>query len=180
MRHLVSRRQFIRGDFGGRTEPVRPPGALTEHRFLTACSQCAACIDACPERIISRGSGGYPEINFQLGGCTFCGECIRVCRDGALKHSEDNIVGWPIIATINSTCLSHQGITCRICADACDVDAIQFDLKAGGTALPRIDTSSCTGCGACVGDCPVHAIEMNKQFNQPEDNPCQSSISAVC
>jgi len=180
MRQPVSRRQFMRGDFSGRARPVRPPGALTEQRFLTACSQCAVCIDACPEKIITRGSGGYPEVNFLQGGCTFCGECIRVCRDGALKHAEDNVVRWPIIATINSNCLSYQGVTCRICGDACDIDAIQFDIKAGHTALPRININSCTGCGGCVGDCPASAIEMIKQTNQAEDKPCQSSISAVC
>jgi Na+-translocating ferredoxin:NAD+ oxidoreductase RNF subunit RnfB len=39
------------------------------------------------------------------------------------------------------------------------VQAIAFPLTTV-LPLPVVATECCTGCGACVGACPVHAIEL--------------------
>jgi NADPH-dependent glutamate synthase beta subunit-like oxidoreductase len=46
---------------------------------------------------------------------------------------------------------------CDGCFGACPEDAI---VKLGVGARYRIDLDRCTGCGACVRQCPVHAIDL--------------------
>jgi ferredoxin len=44
-----------------------PPG-----HFEDRCTRCGACVDACPESILRRGSGGFPTVDFTASACTFC------------------------------------------------------------------------------------------------------------
>lgn len=151
------RRRFLTFGLGRRRPPVRPPWALPEERFLTRCLRCDACREACPEDIIVRGRGGYPEIDFRLGECTFCGDCARACEAGAFGSLD--ALPWTITAQVTDACLEAGGVVCRACADACQARAIGF---AGGTRAgrPAIDAERCRGCGACASLCPVDAIEV--------------------
>lgn len=64
------------------------------------------------------------------------------------------------IVSISDVCLSAKGIVCRTCEEQCDEDAISFKLAIGGVATALVNTSDCTGCGACIAPCPVDAIEF--------------------
>lgn len=63
------------------------------------------------------------------------------------------------VAHIGATCVEPRGVTCRRCGEACDVSAIKFTLMRGG-AQPRLDMTTCTGCGECAPVCPVNAIAL--------------------
>lgn len=154
---MVSRRQFLRGDFKSRLPPQRPPWALAETLFLRACTRCLECIPVCPTGILIV-SGGYPEVNFTRGHCTFCGACAKACRPGALQDSETQIWPWPIKAQVATHCLPQRGVECRVCGEHCEASAIRFSPRAGGPPIPEIDEAACTGCGACVAPCPAAAI----------------------
>lgn len=156
---MVSRRQFIRGDFTPRRTPQRPPWALAENAFLSACSGCDACSPVCPTQIIVVVDG-YPEVDFTRGECTFCGACAAVCGDGALLRSDTKSPPWIIKAQIADRCLAQHGIECRICADPCLPKAIRFSPRLGGPPVAEVDAGTCTGCGACVAPCPVAAISV--------------------
>lgn len=67
---------------------------------------------------------------------------------------------WTIKAQIAENCLAQRGVECRVCGDPCPVTAIRFSPRLGGPPLPKVDASSCTGCGACVAPCPVAAINL--------------------
>ena len=49
------------------------------------CSQCEACVDACPEQAVTLNDKG-PEINIEA--CLSCGKCIRACPTGTLGTGE--------------------------------------------------------------------------------------------
>ncbi|MBS1173848.1 MAG: napF [Proteobacteria bacterium] len=143
----ISRGRFLRGDFGGRRRPIRPPWALAEDEFIERCTRCADCIGACPTRIVAKGPGGFPHIDFSRGECTFCGRCASACRAGALRIGAEG-APWRLAATIADRCLA--------------LNAIRFGARAGGVAVPELAPDRCSGCGACFGICPVNAIEISE------------------
>jgi ferredoxin-type protein NapF len=154
-----SRRNFLRGKFSARPAPLRPPWALAEAAFLTACTRCGDCLTACPTRIITGHDAGYPVIDFSVGECTFCGDCANACTTGALQKINAQLP-WPVRAIIHDSCLALQRIECRVCGEMCAMSAICFPPKLGGIAAPVLDQASCTGCGACVAPCPSQSISV--------------------
>jgi ferredoxin-type protein NapF len=128
--------------------------------FVDLCRRCDDCIDACEERILTAGDGGFPTVDFRRGGCTFCGACARACGHGALDRGA--APPWHLRVEIGESCLSARGITCRACGDACRVHAIRFQLQTGGRATPQLDASLCNGCGCCIATCPIQVIQIKE------------------
>jgi len=157
-----SRRQFLRGRFDSRAcKVVRPPWAVAEAAFEELCTRCDHCLVACPEGILVRGSGGYPEVDFRRGGCSFCGKCVDVCEPGALASGErDPAAAWRLAVSIAERCLSNRGVVCRACGDACGERAIRFRPRLGGGAELLLEGQRCNGCGACVSVCPEDAVSL--------------------
>lgn len=112
-----------------------------------------------------RGDGGFPDIDFNRGGCTFCGACSRACRYDAINGTDSP--AWSIKATIGPACLEEKGITCRACGEACEARAIRFFLRVGGGAELRLDEQTCTGCGNCVAVCPVNTVTVSNNISAP-------------
>ena len=156
---MVSRRQFLWGDFKSRQAPQRQPWALAEALFINACSRCGDCVPVCPTRIIVIVRG-FPEVDFKRGECTFCGACAAACKDKALLDSETQIWPWAIKAQVASSCLPNRGVECRVCGDHCAVAAIRFSPRLGGPPTAEVDSAACNGCGACVAPCPAAAISV--------------------
>ena len=158
---LLSRRGFLRGGMRSVPAAVRPPWARGELAFLAACSRCDACIRACPTGILLRSDGGFPAVDFSRGECTFCGECAAGCEPQALLRAPDGLSPWALKASIGQSCLAEAGVECRVCGENCPESAIRFRPRLGGVALPQLDASACTGCGACFAPCPTRAIALN-------------------
>ncbi|MCW8884867.1 MAG: ferredoxin-type protein NapF [Motiliproteus sp.] len=154
-----SRRQLFRGDVGVRRLPLRPPWSVEEDLFTQDCSRCHECIKACPENILEAGSGGFPEVNFQQGECSFCTDCAAVCEAPVFRSVQER--PWSQLATISESCITHKQVVCRSCGENCEPEAIQFKLTAGQVAVPTIDIDLCTGCGACLAVCPVQAVSIS-------------------
>jgi ferredoxin-type protein NapF len=153
----LSRRRFF-GSRLPRVAPFRPPWSVAEAGFVDACNRCDDCVRACPTGLLKRGGGGFPVADFGSAACTFCGDCAKACHTGAIA-SDTRQAPWQFTIRIGEGCLAHQRVDCRVCGEICDVRAIRFPLVAGGVPRPEVDTSACTGCGACLAPCPVNAIE---------------------
>jgi ferredoxin-type protein NapF len=158
----LGRRAFLRGRPRRCAEPLRPPGAVNESRFLRVCHRCGDCLAACSAALLVRGGGGFPEADFSRGHCAFCADCARACADAARKSASrrpallfSSDPPWSLQAVIGPVCLSCRGVSCHSCAERCEAGAIRFS--------PPLVESSCTGCGRCVATCPTLAIAMGRR-----------------
>ncbi|NOR51379.1 MAG: ferredoxin-type protein NapF [Gammaproteobacteria bacterium] len=153
--------QLLRGGFDGGVEPVRPPWAIAEELFVELCSRCDHCLPVCPTKILERGRGGFPVVNFKHGECEFCGDCLSVCETGALAREADSTPPWNIKVAISQECIAYRGVVCRSCGEFCDERAIRFRPEIGGISKPSLELDLCSGCGACVAICPVSAVTIS-------------------
>lgn len=153
----VSRRNFLKAEIGGHKPQltVRPPWS-DEASVLAHCTSCSACIDVCPENIVFADTKGQPEIRFDDGECTFCKACASACDEQVFDISR--LIPWPIKASVGKDCLLNSGVTCQICTDVCDPEALHFDMRVPPAGAIRLDLEACTGCGACVATCPTSAL----------------------
>lgn len=159
-----TRRGLLRGDPYGHGVAIRAPWSQAEPLFIDACLRLHHCIDACPEKILIRGDGGYPRIDFQLGECTFCGACARACPSPAFRAMDE--IPWALRARVGDACLTRQNVVCRSCGDHCEVEAIRFTPRLGAVAEPFVDAAICNGCGACVASCPTRALTVTASKSQ--------------
>jgi Fe-S-cluster-containing hydrogenase component 2 len=72
--------------------------------------------NVCPEGIILKGDGGFPEVNFLQGECTFCQKCVESCDQNLfVKIAEvpsDN--AWNSDISIKSDCLAATDVVVRV------------------------------------------------------------------
>lgn len=162
------RRLLLRGRVADATAaevsaPQRPPWAGAEDAFTQRCTRCQACVPACPRQVLAVGDGGFPVVHFERHGCDGCAgapACVAACAPQALQPASASAPwpGWRMRAS--EACLAARRVECRACGDACDAGAIAFRPAPGGIAQLRLDPAACTGCGECVGVCPVRAITV--------------------
>ncbi|MBK5565875.1 ferredoxin-type protein NapF [Ensifer sp. SSB1] len=149
----LSRRELFTGRAAAKPVRIRPPGV--SEPSLAACTGCGACAERCPTGII-RLEGGRPFVDFSGGECTFCGACAEACAEPVFEAKD--VRRFPHVASIADTCLARRYVACQSCGESCPEQAIRFRPRIGGPFLPELDEAKCTGCGACLGGCPVSAI----------------------
>ena len=74
---------------------------------------------------------------------------------------------WSLDVRFDADCLDRQGITCRVCSERCEQEAIGFRAIRANRWAPRLDEERCSGCGACRWVCPIDAVTI--QPRQPID-----------
>ncbi len=159
---------------------LRPPGALEEFAFLTACTRCDKCLPACPQDALLKAPGsarmalGTPYLEPRSMPCFLCTElpCIPACPEGALVWPRRTVKGveregpravkMGTAVVVPERCLTwpregNPAQDCRTCVDRCPYpdEAIRMvEDAAGGPAHPVVDVEICTGCGLCEFGCP--------------------------
>lgn len=78
----------------------------------------------------------------------------------ALSPKEEQTAPEPPLAQASQGCLELKSVSCRRCAEVCDVDAIRFVPLGRGRARMAVAFETCVGCADCVAVCPVSAITM--------------------
>lgn len=146
---------------------LRPPGAYLEPLFLTRCTRCDKCIEACPPAIIIRAQHplmgmGTPILDINLGPCTMCMACVEACPDDALSSQEDRRMGRAVIH--RDSCLSTAVVSCTRCVDACPVPGAISALEGQGIF---VDQARCTGCALCYRECPTSPKSIHLEGRPP-------------
>ncbi len=153
-------------------EAIRPPGALPETDFLSACVRCGLCVRDCPYDILKLaelGDGvatGTPYFTARTGPCEMCEDipCVPACPTGALDHALTDIskarMGLAVVID-QEACIAFQGLRCEVCFNICPVrgEAIKLEYRpnkrSGKHAIfpPVVYSDHCTGCGLCEKAC---------------------------
>jgi len=157
----LSRRNFFRGKKTSTPSAIRLPWVINEQVFIDNCTQCGDCATTCEENIIVKGSGGFPEIDFSKGECSFCQKCIDVCEQPLFVNNRDTSKSaWQLNIQIKNNCLAVNQVVCQSCQDSCETEAISFKYQQSTIPQPQIELDKCNGCGACVSICPKSSIEL--------------------
>jgi ferredoxin-type protein NapF len=143
--------------------PQRPPWT-SETLIRDGCDSCGKCIPACPEGILIPGPAGTPVLDFARGECTFCGVCAEACHAAGTVFTAPEETPWEAqggrVARIGQGCILSAGISCQLCTDYCDNEALRMDLSHRPVGRITLDESACKACGACVQGCPEGAITI--------------------
>ena len=151
---------------------LRPPGALAELAFQSACVRCGLCVEACPYDILKLGrlfqpiATGTPFFIARTGPCEMCEDipCQVACPTGALVPDLKNIdaarMGVAVLID-QENCLNFQGLRCDVCYRVCPLidKAITLEMhrntRTGHHAvfIPTVHSDVCTGCGKCEQAC---------------------------
>ncbi|AHB47537.1 methylamine utilization protein MauM [Hyphomicrobium nitrativorans NL23] len=161
--------QFIRTARSTEAKALRPPGAIDEEEFLSACVRCGLCVRACPYdtlHLATLGDSaaiGTPYFVARETPCFMCHDvpCAKACPTGALNAEIPNIrhadMGLAVLVD-HETCLNYKGMHCSICYRVCPIrnEAITLEkqtIKGRQMVIPVVHSTKCTGCGHCEKHC---------------------------
>ncbi len=151
---------------------IRPPGALPEADFLSACVRCGLCVRACPfDTLVLAELGdnvatGTPYFTARNIPCEMCEDipCVEYCPTGALDHDltdiDDARMGLAVLID-QENCLNYLGLRCDVCYRVCPLidKAITLETQHNPRSdrhamlLPTVHSDTCTGCGKCEKAC---------------------------
>ncbi|MCF6244203.1 MAG: ferredoxin-type protein NapG [Sulfurovum sp.] len=183
MRHSKNRRNFMATTFqsvglaalggmlwSGYTDSVkasplvlRPPGALKEEDFLTACIKCGLCAEACVNR--------DTNIDKETG----------LPRPGTLqmaKGGDSVLIGTPFFIPTEVPCYMCEDIPCvPVCpSGALDMASLldekeELDITKSKMGLAVVHKESCIAfwgiqCDACYRACPLLDVAITLEYQK--------------
>ena len=164
-------------------QAIRPPGALDEEAFGSACIRCGLCVRDCPYDILKLAELGEqvplgtPYFTAREAGCEMCEDipCLAACPTGALDPALTDInearMGLAVVVD-QENCLAFLGLRCEVCFNICPIrgEAISLEMlhnrRTGRHAMfvPVVHSDACTGCGKCEEACVLEAVPAIKVF----------------
>lgn len=157
------------------TRFLRPPGALDEEAFATACTRCNKCVEACPAEAIKMDpyrilADGLPYIVPRQMACVVCETlaCMPACPTGALKLTEKFAIRMGRAQVSHQSCRRSRGEDCRICVDTCPLGEKALLINPR-TNQVRVRLNGCIGCGVCEQACPTEPAAITIRPRRPGD-----------
>lgn len=171
----ITRQQFLRGFWSqlmAEVNPIEhqpqvslsvfmlPPGSSSWSHLKDNCTQCYACLSACPHealRVIREDNDdhwGLPAIQADQNACHNCVDkiCIDSCPTDALIAGVSGARRQEIFFD-EGNCLSYRGQFCITCATQCPAVNKAIIIDPGGH--PVWKEENCLGCGTCIQICPA-------------------------
>ncbi len=163
--HGVSRRGVLAGVAGGavaavgvrftpRASLIRPPGSVSEARFLQLCIRCGECFKVCPGSVLQPAGLRHgldaiwtPIADFTRAGChQDCNFCTQICPTHAivpLTIQQKRKAKMGLAAVDRASCFQFRNheIDCRLCYNECKragYNAIELrDVELDVGEIPR-------------------------------------------
>ncbi len=165
---------------------IRPPGSVSEDKFLAKCVRCGECMRVCktnglhPTLLEADLSGMWtPQLIPRIGYCAHdCVLCTRVCPSGAITRlskekkqrlaigkariNRNRCIPWVGYARLPDLEKNWEDVSCGVCEEVCPVPtkAIHFNtyVHSNGKEIRRVYVreEACIGCGFCEKVCPVN------------------------
>lgn len=166
-----------------------PRDQLTiENEYCILCGLCVrACHEVVQAKAISfSGNGKNKKVDSPFGleaeNCIGCGSCAFVCPTGIIKvrtidnATENMPAGEVVIGPERVIENWNRNLRMRVCKDSGNPFAPDymlkrftddmalppqfFDYSHSRRECPEVDEDLCLGCGACLDECPVGAIQL--------------------
>ena len=144
---------------------LRPPGAIKEDDFLTACIKCGLCAEACQNR--------ETNLDKETG----------LAKEGTLKMAkggDHKLIGTPYFIPTEVPCYMCEDIPCVPVCPSGALDQLsvsndkgELDINKASMGLAVVHKESCIAywgiqCDACYRACPLlgEAITIEMQRNE--------------
>jgi ferredoxin-type protein NapG len=178
----------------GLTRRLRPPGALDEHEFLSACIKCGQCVQVCPVQAIKLGDVkdgfglGVPFIDARAQGCDFsCDavQCVLACPTGALSHKlnkkEETRMGVARLVAPDA-CLARQGKGFHGPARGADFAGLhRYSQIDRWTPIKVADHPyDLEICDLCVRECPIEGAISLQPLAGADDKRRTPVVTKSC
>jgi formate hydrogenlyase subunit 6/NADH:ubiquinone oxidoreductase subunit I len=192
------------GSVEGRPNPdrIRPPGSVSEQRFLNRCIRCGQCMKICPSNALhpaldEAGVEGLwtPVLVPRIGYCEpTCTLCTDVCPTGAIQSvTEKEKVGKGAPLVRIGTAFIERGrclpwamsTPCIVCEEFCPVspkaivlkeETVTVDGETKTLKRPYVRPERCNGCGACEFICPVNDRAAVRVSSVGESRDAENSL----
>lgn len=181
--------------FEGWRRRLRPPGAIDEHVFLSACIKCGQCLQVCPVQAIKLGDSldgfglGAPYIDARAQACDFsCDavQCVLACPTGALSPdvSKKEQVRMGVARLVDAkACLARQGKGFKGPArGAAFPGRHRYAEVDRWRPIPLADHPyELELCDLCARECPIEgAISLEPMSEDPADKRRTPVVHANC
>lgn len=174
---------------------LRPPSAIAEHEFLSACIKCGQCLQVCPVQAIKladSGDGyglGAPFIDPRKQACDFsCDavQCVLACPTGALSHdlSKKEEVRMGVARLVDpGACLARRGLGFQGAARGAGFPGRHRYKEVDRWNPIRIADHpyDLALCDLCVRECPIEgAISLEPVSADPMDKRRTPVVREAC
>jgi predicted molibdopterin-dependent oxidoreductase YjgC len=150
---------------------------------MDECILCGLCVRACHE-VVKAGaiqfakSGLYKIVDSPFHktaeDCIACGSCVFICPTGVIKKKDEQQAPGGPKRQIENWQVEHKLRECKKCGNPFapephlekvrqekNLPSEFFTLCQSCRQYPVVDEDKCLGCGGCMENCPLGALELD-------------------